>query len=132
MKIRSSKPRKQRKFLYKAPLHIRRKMLSGHLSKELRQKYNRRSMPLRKGDEVEVMRGQYTKKRGKISKVNYKKYKVYIEGITRKTTVGTEKLVAFHSSNLKIVDLNLSDKKRMKVIDRKVKIIGKTEKTASA
>ena len=87
---------------------------------------------MRKGDEVEVMRGQYTKKRGKISKVNYKKYKVYIEGITRKTTVGTEKLVAFHSSNLKIVDLNLSDKKRMKVIDRKVKTIGKTEKTASA
>ena len=124
MKIKrttSSQPRKQRKFLYNAPLHIRRKILSSHLSKELRQKYKRRNFPLRKGDEVEVMNGKYFKKRGKISSVNYKFYKVYVDGITRKTTVGTEKAVPLHPSNLKIVDLNLSDKKRMRAVERKVK-----------
>lgn len=119
--IKSKQPRKQRKFLYTAPLHIRRKLLSGHLSKELRQKYKFRSFPVRKGDEVEVMRGEYKKKAGKISRVDYKKYKVYVEGVTIKSTTGTEKQVALHPSNLKITSLNLDDKKRVKAFERKIK-----------
>jgi len=119
--IKSKQPRKQRKFLYTAPLHIRRKLLSGHLSKELRQKYKFRSFPLRKNDEVQVMRGEHKKKVGKISRVDYKKYKVYVEGVTIKSTTGTDKQVALHPSNLKIITLNLDDKKRVKAFERKVK-----------
>ena len=121
MRIKSSKPSKQRKFLYTAPLHVRRKILSAHLSKELREKYTRRSMPLRKGDEVEVMVGEFKKKRGKISKINIKKYKVYVDGVMRKRTTGVEVQVALHPSNLKIVSLGLEDKRRMKVLERKTK-----------
>lgn len=116
---KSKKPRKQRKFLYKAPLHLRRKMIAAHLSKELREKYKTRSMPLRKGDEVEVMRGEFKKRRGKILKIDTKNYKVYIEGITRKKTDGTERLVPFHPSNLKIINLNLEDKRRIKILERR-------------
>ena len=119
--IKSKQPRKQRKFLYTAPLHIRRKLLSGHLSKELRQKYKFRSFPLRKNDEVQVMRGEYKKKVGKISRVDYKKYKVYVEGVIIKSTTGTDRQVALHPSNLKIITLNLDDKKRVKAFERKVK-----------
>lgn len=40
---------------FKAPSHIRRKIMSAPLSKELRKKYNVRSMPVRKDDEVMVI-----------------------------------------------------------------------------
>jgi len=116
---KSKKPKKQRKFLYTAPLHLRRKMLASHLSKELREKYKRRSLPVRKGDEVLVMRGKLKGKIGKIARINLKKYRVYIEGITRKRTVGTEVQVPIHPSNLQLTNLNLADKKRIKVLERK-------------
>ncbi|MEM5793892.1 MAG: 50S ribosomal protein L24 [Candidatus Aenigmatarchaeota archaeon] len=118
---KSKKPRKQRKFLYEAPLHLRRKMISAHLSKELREKYKTRSLPLRKGDEVEIMRGEFKKRKGKISRVDTKNYRVYIEGITRKRTDGTERQVPIHPSNLRIINLNLEDKRRVKILERRMK-----------
>jgi large subunit ribosomal protein L26e len=53
-KMVSSSRRKNRKRYFNAPSHIRRKLMSSPLSKELRQKYNVRSMPVRKDDEVQV------------------------------------------------------------------------------
>ena len=50
---------KNQKRHFNAPSHIRRKIMSSPLSKELRQKYNIRSMPIRKDDEVQVVRGHY-------------------------------------------------------------------------
>jgi large subunit ribosomal protein L24 len=123
---KSSKARKQRKFLYTAPLHVRRKLIAGHLSKELREKYTRRSMPLRKGDEVEIMRGKFKKRTGRIARINTESFKVYIDGIMVKRTDGTERQAPIHPSNIKIVRLNLDDKKRLKVLERK----GKTTKGA--
>lgn len=119
---KSEKPRKQRKFLYQAPLHIRRKLMASHLSKELRAKYKRRSLPVRKGDEVMIMRGEFKGRTGKVARVDLKNYKVYIEGITRKRTVGTDVQVPISPSKIKIINLNLDDKYRKKVIERKVKI----------
>ena len=127
MEIKSSQPRKQRKFLYNAPHHLRRKLVSAHLSKELKQRYKIRSFPVRKGDEVEVMRGKNKKKRGKITRVDYKHYQVFIEGVTRKRTAGTETQIPFHSSNLRIVNLDMSDKKRVKAFERKTKKEKKAE-----
>ncbi len=121
----SKAPGKQRKFLHTAPLHLKRKILSGHLSKELREKYKRRGFPIKKGDEVKVMRGKFKGKTGKIAKVNYKKYRVYIDGVTRKRTVGTETQISFHPSKLQIINLNFDDKRRMKLLERKegVKVV---------
>ncbi len=118
---KSKQPRKQRKFLYNADLHLRRKLMSAHLSKELREKYGRRSFPVRKGDEVKIMRGSFKGKTGKVVRVDYKNYKVYIEGITRKKVDGTEAMVPIHPSNLMIISLNLEDTKRLEALERKVK-----------
>lgn len=115
---KSKKPRKQRKFLYNAPLHIRRKMISAHLSKELREKYKRRSIPLRKGDEVKVMRGEFKGTIGKIVRIDTKEYKVYIDTVKKKKSIGTEYLVPIHPSNLLITNLNLEDKYRIKMLER--------------
>ena len=117
--MKSKKPNKQRKFLHQAPLHLRRKFVSGHLSKELRQQYKRRSLPLRSGDEVEIMKGGYAGKSGKVARVDLKYYKIFIEGITRKRTVGTDVQVPIHPSNLKITNLSLDDEFRRKILQRK-------------
>ena len=53
----SNQPRKQRKYRWNAPIHLREKMLSSHLSKDLRKKYSRRSFGLKKGDTIKIMNG---------------------------------------------------------------------------
>ena len=115
---KSKKPRKQRKFLYNAPLHLRRKMISAHLSKELREKYKRRSFPLRKGDEVKVMRGEFKGTIGKVVRIDTKEYKVYVDSVKKKRSIGTEYLVPLSPSNLMITKLNLDDKYRVKMLER--------------
>jgi len=117
----SKQPRKQRKYLANAPLHVRHKFLSANLSKELRKKYNKRNFPLRKDDEVKIMRGEFKGKTGKVEKVNLKKGKVSISGIFRNKKDGTKVGVYIHPSNLQIIELNLNDKKRIKAIERVVK-----------
>ncbi len=109
----SKNPSKQRKYQRNAPLHIKRKFLSAHLSKELRQKYGIRSLPIRKGDVVVVMRGNYKGKKAEVEKVDVKETRVFLKGITRKKADGTNVNVPFHPSNLMIVELNLSDKYRL-------------------
>lgn len=113
-KWKSSKtPKKQRKYRYNAPLHIKRKFINVHLSPELRKKYKKRSMPVRKGDEVIVLRGKHKKKTGKVSRVDLKKTKVYVEGIIKKKVAGTEVQDPLQPSNLMITSLQ-DDKKRFK------------------
>lgn len=101
-----------------APLHLRRKMMAAHLSDELRKQYGRRSVPVRKGDEVVVMRGKFKKRSGKIARVDTNKYKVYIEGMMVRRTDGTERQAPIHPSNLKITELNLQDKKRAEALKK--------------
>ena len=116
--IRSKQPRKQRKYSHNAPLHIRGKFMSAHLSKELIKKYNRRSIRLRKGDKVTILRGQFKKKAGRIERVDLKKTKVYIAGVEMVKKDGTKVFYPIHPSNLVITDLNLDDKKRMAIINK--------------
>jgi len=121
IKWKSSKqPRKQRKYRANAPFHIRRKLMSVNLSKELRKKYNRRNFPLVKGDNVKIMRGEFKSKTGKITEVSLKKLKVIIEGINRTKKDGTKIPVKFDPSKLQITELNLGDKKRIIALERKI------------
>lgn len=115
----SKQPRKQRKYRYNAPLHIKHKFLSAQLSKDLRKKYNKRSIPLRKGDRVKIMTGQFKNIIGKVEKVSLKKSRVYIEGAQLSKKDGTKVYYPIHPSNVRILELNLSDKKRKKILERK-------------
>jgi large subunit ribosomal protein L24 len=120
--MKSKKPSKQRKSLYQAPLHRKHKFLSAHLSKELRKQWNKRSLPVRKGDEVKIMRGKYKGTTGKVSKVDIKKLKVYLENVKRKKVSGEEVFVPIHPSNLLILNPNMDDPKRKRIVDRKKKV----------
>jgi len=110
----SKQPRKQRKYLAKAPLHIRKKFLSVNLSKDLRAKHGTRNVPLRKGDTVRVMRGKFSKKQGKVTEVNAKHLKVVVEGIQTTKQDKSKVNIKLRPSNLRIIELNLDDKKRMR------------------
>jgi large subunit ribosomal protein L24 len=123
--IGSRQIRKQRKFRFNAPLHLRHKFLSSNLSKELRKKHGKRNLPVRKGDEVLVMRGSFAKKKGKVLEVDLKRSKIAVEGINRSKRDGTKVNVLLDASKLQILSLNLDDKKRMKNSNTKE---GKTEK----
>ncbi|XP_055432560.1 60S ribosomal protein L26 isoform X5 [Bubalus kerabau] len=92
---------KNRKRHFNAPSHIRRKIMSSPLSKELRQKYNVRSMPIRKDDEVQVVRGHYKGQQiGKVVQVYRKKYVIYIERVQREKANGTTVHVGIHPSKI--------------------------------
>merc|ERR1711924_260966 len=72
-------PRKSRKAHFTAPSSVRRKIMSAHLNKELSQKYHVKSMPIRKDDEVIVVRGSNRGREGKVIQVYRKKYVIHIE-----------------------------------------------------
>jgi len=117
--LASPKPKVQRKAFYNAPLHLRHKLASAHLSKELRDKLGIRSLPVIVGDKVMIMKGDHKGKTGKVVEVDLKGLWVKVEGITRKKADGTEVLVKFRPWNLLILDLNLKDKWRRRIIERR-------------
>ncbi len=117
----SKQPRKKRKYIANAPLHIKRKFLSVNLSKELRKKYGKRNIVLRKGDIVKIMRGKYKKKQGKVIEIKIKNGKIYVEGIQITKRDGSKTNVPLKASNLQIIELNLEDKKRIKKMKKEEK-----------
>jgi len=115
----SKKPAKQRKYRLAAPLHIKHKFAQSHLSKDLRKKYGKRSIGIRKGDRVKIMHGQLKKHEGKIERIDMKKTRVFVGGAELTKRDGTKKLLALHPSNLMVTELNLDDKMRQKALERK-------------
>ncbi|MFX1518413.1 MAG: 50S ribosomal protein L24 [Promethearchaeota archaeon] len=119
MRVKSKLPRKQRKALFKAPLHHRQKLISSHLSIELREELGIRSLPVRKGDTVIIMRGALRDVEGKVTEVNLKKLQVFVDGATRDKADGTTVNIPIHPSNLMIIKLDLKDKQRKAILERK-------------
>lgn len=115
----SKQPRKQRKYVAKAPLGTRKKLINSNLSKELRKKYEKRSLSLKKGDMVKIMKGKFKKRTGKVTEINMKKLEVIIEGIQVKKQDGSKANIKIQPSNLQIIELNLDDQKRKKSLERK-------------
>ena len=109
---RSTQARKQRKFRYNAPLHVRQKLVHVHLSPELRQKQGTRAMQVRKGDKVKVLRGKFRKQEGKVERVELKRERVFVTGMDYTKKNGTKILVPLRPSNLMIVVLDMADKRR--------------------
>jgi len=114
----SSKPRKQRRLLYDASYHKLPKLMSAHLSPQLREKYARRSFPVRVGDTVRILRGEYRGVEGKVTSVDRKRQYVYVENVTIKRADGTTKPRPIHVSNIIITQLKLDDKYRQSSLTR--------------
>jgi large subunit ribosomal protein L24 len=76
-------------------------------------------MPLRKGDTIKVLRGDYKGFEGKISRVDRKSYKIYVDGINREKADRSSIPVPIHPSKVEVTRLNLDDKWRQKILERK-------------
>ena len=114
-----TKPTKQRKMLYQAPNHIRYKLFAAPLSPELRASHGVKTIPVRSGDSVRIMRGDRKGFEGKITRVDRRKYRIYVEGLTREKVDGTTIFVPMHPSKVMITRLSLDDKWRKKILERK-------------
>ncbi|MDD3406766.1 MAG: 50S ribosomal protein L24 [Methanomicrobium sp.] len=112
VRIASSQPRKQRKIRYNAPLHVLGKFLNAPLSKELRAKYNRRSIRVVEGDTVKVLRGDNRSDEGVVDGVNTEKGTILVHGVSVTKVDGTEVPRPVYASAVEIVKLNLEDKLR--------------------
>merc|ERR1711898_81123 len=114
----SASRRKSRKAHFSAPSSERRKIMSAHLNKDLSQKYHVKSMPIRKDDEVIVVRGSNAGREGKVIQCYRKKYVIHIERVTREKSNGSTVNVGIHPSNVLITKLKL-DKDRRAILERK-------------
>jgi large subunit ribosomal protein L24 len=119
MRMKTKDPSKQRKMLFNAPPHLRGKIMSVHLSEDLRETYGIRSLPVRSGDTVRVLRGDYKDYEGRVTRVDRKKYRIHIEGVAREKADGTTAPVPIHYSKVEIVRLNLDDEWRKRILERK-------------
>lgn len=115
----SVQPRKQRKFRVNAPLHAARKFMRARLAKELKQKYGKRNFPVRKGDTIKIVSGEYKGRLLKIDRVSLKYRLVYPENLFLTKKDGNKVQVGIQPSNLLIMNLNLDDKRRKEALGRK-------------
>merc|ERR1711990_719759 len=125
----SSQRRKSRKAYFTAPSSIRRKLMSSHLSKDLRKKYSVRSIPVRHGDTVKIMVGPNKNREGKVTEVYRRRWCIHIEKIVKEKTNGQQAQIPVHPSNVVITTLRL-DKDRKALIARKKTAQSKKDKMA--
>ena len=116
----SSKARNQRKMRANAPAHIKRKMLSSHLSADLQKEYGKRSARVCLGDTVMVLRGGEDIRgvEGKVIGVMTDEGRITIEGVTINQADNTAVARPIHASNVVITKLNLDDAWRKDVLKR--------------
>ncbi|PVI08540.1 ribosomal protein L24 [Periconia macrospinosa] len=113
----ASSRRKSRKAHFSAPSSVRRVIMSAPLSKELREKHNVRSIPIRKDDEIQIVRGQQKGREGKVSSVYRLKYALHINGVVREKSNGQSVPIPIAASKVVITKLKL-DKDRENILER--------------
>lgn len=114
-----TKPSKQRRMLHQAADHVRHKFFAAHLSPELRASHLLKTFQVRSGDTVRIMRGDHKGFEGKVNRIDKRKFRIYVEGLTREKVDGTTIFLPIHSSKVMITNLNLDDKWRKKILERK-------------
>ncbi|MFX1263875.1 MAG: 50S ribosomal protein L24 [Promethearchaeota archaeon] len=117
-KVSSKSPRKQRRRIYKSPLHVRKNMLKCRLDEFLQEEYGIRSMVIKKGDLVRILRGQFRDTEGKVTSVDYRAIRVHLESATVTKADGKEANIPVHPSNLMLVKLELDDD-RKRLLEKK-------------
>ncbi|HLB69518.1 MAG: 50S ribosomal protein L24 [Candidatus Methanoperedens sp.] len=109
----STQPRKQRKYRYQAPLHIRHKFMGAMLSDELEEKHGIKTVPVHAGDTVKVLRGDHKGTEGKVSEVDLKNMTITVDGVSVTKSDGTEVPRPIQPSNVMITKLELKDERRL-------------------
>jgi large subunit ribosomal protein L24 len=104
--------------IFQAANHLRSKQLGATLSKDLREKYGRRSVRVIEGDTIRVMRGEFKGIDGKVTRVSTEKNSVSVEGIKREKLKGGNVDIYIHTSNVMVTGMNLDDKWRQNRLEK--------------
>ncbi len=121
MRLKTKLPRKQRKVLYNLPLHLRWHLLNAPLSPDLRRDLNIKRLPVRTGDVVRIVRGDWKGHEGKVVNVDLKRSRIFVEGVTLKKADGSEVFYPIHPSKVMIIKLGEIDDVRRRIIERRSK-----------
>lgn len=113
----SKNPTKQRKYRRNAPQHVKDKLVSANLASALRDELETRSLNLKVGDRVEVMRGDDKGTSGVVSSIDRDEETVTVNGVENDRTDGTSREKTLRPSNLQIQALNLEDISRIEKYD---------------
>jgi large subunit ribosomal protein L24 len=118
MSTRSVQPRRQWKAVFTANHQERRRRMAVPLSRELRTRYGRRSLPVRKGDTVRVLAGSYSTvgEERRVAKVDREHYRLTLDNVTTKTADAKLKPLPIRPSHLVLTKLNLSDPWRRRIL----------------
>tara|TARA_B100001094_G_C18086257_1_gene747906 strand:- start:807 stop:1247 length:441 start_codon:yes stop_codon:yes gene_type:complete len=132
---RSSKASKQRLGQSGAPTHVKRKRMRARLVSDDPDLINIRSVTVRTGDEVEIVRGDFShpnsvksdsrgkrlgQPRGragivaKVARVDTNSGMIFVDGLTMTTADGKEEAVPIHPSNVIVTKLFEGDTLRLK------------------
>lgn len=116
MTTTSRLPRRQRKAVFTASTFERRKRMAVPLSRDLRRRYGRRQVPIRKGDTVRILSGSYVGREERVAKIDRKSYSVTLDNVTGKTADAKLKPLPIRTSHLLLTKLNLADPWRRRVL----------------
>tara|TARA_B110000285_G_C14908954_1_gene506947 strand:+ start:176 stop:574 length:399 start_codon:yes stop_codon:yes gene_type:complete len=119
----SSQRRKSRKAYFTAGSTQRRKLLSAALSKDLRAQYGCRSIPVRKGDSIKVVRGGNQDREGKVLCVYRRRWCIHVDKLTNDKKNGQAYQIPIHPSNCVVTAMKL-DKDRKALLERKKRTAG--------
>lgn len=115
--LRSSQPRKQRKYRYNAPMHKKGEFLNARLAKDLATKYGVRSARVRTGDKVKVLRGQFKGTEGLVNRVDVARERIFVAGAELAKADGGRVPYPIHASQVCITAAK-EDKKRFKKVNK--------------
>jgi ribosomal protein uL24 len=86
-----------------------------------------RSLPIRKDDEVTIVRGGYKNREGRVTTVYRKKFVIHVERVVREKANGAAVPVGIDASKVVITKLKL-DKDRKKILERKNRSVADANK----
>ena len=124
MKVKSTKPRKQRSALLSLKQHQISKVFMVRLDEPLQEEWGIKRLPLRKDDEVRVIKNEMTDVEGKVLNLNRRSRTIQIEECTLEKKSGATYYIPISPSNVILTKLGgkKMDPWRQKIIDRKQKL----------
>ena len=114
----ASKRTAQRKLQLGAPSSIKRRLMSCHLSKTLRAEHKLRALPIKRGDEVKILKGKFKGRGGKVVQVYRRRNVIHVDKIQREKQNGQTVFCPIRPSYC-VIEKLLNNKDRKKTIDRR-------------
>ncbi|OHT11006.1 ribosomal protein L24 [Tritrichomonas foetus] len=114
----SSQARKVRKQFFNATKEEKHVSMSAPLSKDLQNTHGIKRLPIRRDDEVEVVRGQYKTRSGRVVAVKLSTMRINVESVTKQKLSNETVFIPIHPSNVVITKIKM-DKYRKNLIEKK-------------